>query len=101
MKKYVMLYRGGDVPQEKMAENMQEWDEFIKQLGSAQKSGMPFAAGKLVSSDGVEDYKSSHNDVTGYSEIEVESEEVALKIAKMAPNVKHGGVVELREEMAM
>ena len=101
MKKFVLLYRGGDVPQDKMEELMNDWNEFIHQLGDAQKSGLPFAGGKVVSANGVEDYKSHKDDVSGFSLIEVESEEVALKIAKMAPNVKHGGAVELREEMAM
>lgn len=101
--KIVFLYRGGNVPQEEMSENMQEWGMYIEELtkrGSL-KSGLPFKGGKMVGKDEVKDYESSHNDVSGYSELEFDSMEDAIKAAQMAPSVKHGGWVEVREGMDM
>ncbi len=103
MKKFVLLYRGGNAPDDKGQEVMEEWGQFVGELmkRGVQKAGLPFAGGKVISSDGVEDYKSSDGDVAGFSEIEVESIDEAVKAAQMAPNLKYGGTVEIREAMDM
>lgn len=101
--KYVLLYRGGNPTEEQQSQNMQDWGAFIMDLTKrgVQKAGLPFKGGKVVTEEGVTDYQSADNDVAGYSEVEVESEDQAIEIAKMAPNVKLGGSVEVRAEMEM
>lgn len=101
--KVLFLIRGGNVPQEEMEANMTEWNVYMDQLKErgVLRGGMPLAGGKVVSAEGVEDYKASDMDVAGHMELEVESLEDAVKAAQMAPNVKHGGTVEVRAEMAM
>ena len=101
--KVLFLIRGGNVPAEKQEENMKEWGGYTEELKKkgAYLSGLPLAGGKVVSTDKVKDYKSSDMDIAGYYELEVDSMENAVMAAQMAPNIKHGGNIEIREEMAM
>lgn len=101
--KVLFLFRGGDVPEEKREENMKAWATYMQELQTrgVLRGGLPLAGGKIVSKKGVSDYKSSHMDVSGHMELEVDSLEDAVNAAKMAPTVAEGGEVEVREGMDM
>src|SRR4051812_4124760 len=97
----LFLFRGGDVPEDKKEENMKAWGAYMEELQKrgVLRAGLPISGGKVVSSKGVTEYKASHMDVAGFMQLEVDSMESAVKAAHMAPNVRHGGEVEIREGM--
>ncbi len=101
--KVLFLIRGGNVSKEQLEEHSKEWMAYMDELKNrgALRGGVPLAGGKLVTTDSVEDYKASHNDVAGTLELEVDSMENAVKAAQMAPHLKFGGIVEIREAKDM
>lgn len=103
MKKFILIFRGGNVPADQQEKTNQDWFAWIGGLATkgVYKSGYPLAGGRVVTAAGTKAYKSAHNDVAGYGEIEATSLDVAVKIAKTAPNVKDGGTVEVREAIPM
>jgi hypothetical protein len=101
--KVLFLIRGGNVPADQQEASMVEWKVYMEELQKrgVLRGGLPLAGGKVVSSNGVEDYKASEGDVSGHMELEVGSLDDAVNAAKMAPNVKHSGTVEVRQAMDM
>jgi hypothetical protein len=100
MAKYLLLYRGGSMPEteEAQAAVMKAWDAWFHELGSAvADGGNPFAPGasKAISADGaVSDAKSN---ASGYSVLEADSLDAATSLAKGCPVLQGGASIEVYE----
>jgi len=104
MKKYALIYRGGNVEEEMMEESMKAWNDFIQDLmtSGVQESGMPFEiTGKVLRNGDITEYMDSPTSINGYTIIKAENLGDAVEIAKHAPTINHGGFVEVRPIMAM
>ena len=104
MSKFVLVYRGGEVPPEEQDESMARLGQWIGGLVASKKQvgGMPLEpSGKVVSDEGVMEYVDADDSVDGYSVLEVANLDEAVEIAKGAPVVDHGGMVEVRPVMEM
>ncbi len=103
MGQYVIVYLGGDQPSnpEEGKQHMAKYMEWIDSLGGAAVSPMnPLKASKTVKSDGsVVDGSSVA--MSGYTIIEAESMDAALKITKACPFLDVGGTLEVSELMQM
>ncbi len=92
---YIFIYHAGPTPitEEQRKENRQAWQTWNADLHETY--GIRTAAGKVVSSNSVVDYKGN---LKGASIIEAKSLEEAVEIAKKIPTVFYGGTVEVLEE---
>ena len=102
MAKFLLTYknpRGGGLEQspEAQAKAMEAWTTWFGQIGSALvDGGNPIGQVKTVASNGsVSDGASNAN--TGYSIIEVDSIDQAVKASQMCPVLAVGGSVEIGE----
>jgi hypothetical protein len=98
--KYLLNYHGGSgmaPTAEEQAKAMEAWTTWFGQLGSALvDGGNPVGATKTVKADGsVSDGASGAS--TGYSIIQVNSIEEAVKASQMCPVLASGGSVEVGE----
>lgn len=101
MSNYVLTYYGE--PKFKSPEEggkyMTKWQAWVSGLGATLVNpGVPFGKSKTVSSSGVSDDAGS-NRVTGFSIVNADSLDAAIKIAKGCPHLEHGtmGVHEAME----
>ena len=79
---------------------MAEWGAWMKSLGKSMTNpGVPLKATKTVSSNGVKE-SSGSNRLTGYSVVEANSIEDAIKMAKTCPHLKFG-TMDVGEAMEM
>ena len=96
MAKFLLNYHGGklaDTP-DGQAKAMEAWNTWFGQLGSALiDGGNPVGATKTVTSGGVSDGATGAS--TGYSIIEVNSIDEAVKASQMCPVLAGGGSVEV------
>ncbi len=102
MNKYVFAYYGE--PQFKSPEegkkHMSEWSTWMKSLGRSMiDPGVPLKATKTVSSKGVKDGDGSGR-LTGYSVVQTDSMDEAVKMAKTCPHLNFG-TIEVGEVMEM
>jgi hypothetical protein len=99
MAKFLLNYHGGKVAEtpDAQAAAMTAWTTWFGQLGSALvDAGNPTAATKTVASNGaVSDAGANHS--TGYSVIQVDSIDQAIKASQMCPVLETGGSVEIGE----
>jgi hypothetical protein len=97
--KYLLNYHGGGgmASPEEQAKVMEAWTTWFGQLGSALvDGGNPVGATKTVKPDGsVSDGATAAS--TGYSIIQVNSLDEAVKAAQMCPVLTSGGSVEVGE----
>jgi hypothetical protein len=109
MAKFVLLFVGGLVPDEKREQNSKDWMAWMGKLGAGEKlvDGAPFGPhSKVVSGNGeVKDYD-WHNDsnVGGYCLIKAEDVDEAVELAKDCPQLAEeygSGSVEVREFLEM
>jgi len=95
--KFLLNYHGGKLAEtpEAQAKSMADWTAWFGQLGSALvDGGNPVGSTKTVKADGsVSDGAS--NTSTGYSIIQVDSIEQAIKASQMCPVLATGGSVEV------
>ncbi len=94
--KFVLNYHGGKLAEtpEEQAKSMGEWVAWFTQLGSAVvDQGDAVGATKTVSANGVSD--GGTNRSTGYSIIQVDSIDQAIKASQMCPVLATGGSVEI------
>jgi hypothetical protein len=101
--KFLLNYHGGGLAPsaEEQAKAMTAWTTWFGQLGSALiDGGNPVGATKTVSSNGtVSDGATAAS--TGYSIIEVNSIEEAVKASQMCPVLATGGSVEVGQLLDM
>jgi len=101
MANYVFTYHGEPKFKnpEESGKYMARWQAWVGNLGKALVNpGVPFGKSKAVSSSGVSDDAGS-NRVTGFSIVEANSIDAAIKLAKGCPHLEHGtmGVHEAME----
>ena len=83
MKKFVLIHVGFETPTEEIKKAWMSW--FTKYGDKFVDSGAPFMPGKEVTKLGVTDLPHDKNAITGYSIINAESMEEAVKIVKDCP----------------
>ena len=91
MANYLLLYKGGGMPEgdEAKAKVMADWGEWMKQCGeNLVDAGNPCSNAMSVTKDNVG--KVSGDRVTGYSVIKADSMDDAVKAAQMVPLVADG-----------
>jgi hypothetical protein len=99
---YVFTYYGEPKfkSQEEGAKYMAKWLAWTDGLGKALVNpGVPLKRAKSVSSAGISDNNSS-NRLTGYSVVQADSMDAAIKMAKGCPHLEHG-TVDVAEAMDM
>ena len=103
MSKYVLLYSGGSMPQSEAETKqvMKAWDAWFSKLGKAVvDQGDPFTPiAKAVMSDGTVKNGSVDGMATGYSIIEANSLDEAVKLAKDCPVLQGGAKLTVFETM--
>ncbi|MCH9765570.1 MAG: YciI family protein [Alphaproteobacteria bacterium] len=102
MANFIFAYHGGKKPEspEAGAELMAKWQAWIGGLGDAMVNpGAPVGMSKTVSAKGVANDGGS-NPLSGFSIVEADSMEAALKLAKDCPHLDHG-TIEIAEMMKM
>lgn len=100
MANYLLAYHGGGMPEtpEQQAAVMQAWMTWMGALGSAViDGGNPVGATKVVGSTGAVTDGGGANPVTGYSILQADSLEAAVKLAQGCPVLAAGGSVEVCE----
>ena len=103
MPQYIITYLGGDQPSspEEGQQHFVKYKEWLSSLGdSAASPANPFKNTSTVNSDGTVSTGSTTS-MSGYTIIEADSMETALKIAKACPFLDIGGSLEVSELMQM
>jgi hypothetical protein len=101
MTKYLFIYHGGDQPKSKEDGDrvMAAWGEWIGQVGKAMVDvGNPTGGNRTVAADGSVS-NGGANPTTGYSILEAPDMDSALNAARMCPQLKANGSVEIAEIM--
>ncbi len=102
MANYVFAYHGGKMPEspEEGAKFMARWKAWVDGLGDASVNrGSPLGKSKTVSSGSVSDGGGS-NPLSGYSVVNADSMDAAVKMAKGCPHLDNG-TIEVAEVMEM
>jgi hypothetical protein len=103
MEKYLLVYYGGKMaatPAEQK-KSMEIWTKWFKSLGKAVVDmGAPTMAGKEVSSSG-EKKIAAANPITGYTILQAEDMDAALKMAKSSPQMADGGKIAVYSMLPM
>ena len=102
MKQFAFAYYGEPKfkSPEEGAKYMEKWGAWAGSLGKAWVNpGVPLKIAKTVSSSGVSDNNSS-NRLTGFSVLQADSMDAAIKMAKACPHLEHG-TVDVAEAMEM
>ncbi len=102
MSNYVFAYHGGKMPEspEEGAKFMARWKAWVGGLGdTVVNPGNPVGMSKTVSSGSVSDGGGS-NPLSGYSVVNADSMDAAVKMAKGCPHLDHG-TIEVAEVMEM
>jgi hypothetical protein len=103
MPKYLFIYHGGDQPksEEEGDRVMAEWRSWISEAGKAMvDAGNPTASNRTIAPNGSVS-NGGANPTTGYSILEAPDMDAALKAAKMCPQLKANGSVEVAEIMPL
>lgn len=97
MANYLLLYRGGSMPQTEIEQKevMKEWDSWFSKLGSAVvDGGNPFTpSAKTINKEGKISDGSGGPMPSGYSILKADSLDEAVKMAKDCPVLKGGAEV--------
>jgi hypothetical protein len=102
MAKYLLLYRGGSMPEteEAQAAAMKAWNAWFHELGSAvADGGNPFTPGasKAIAADGA--VSDARSNASGYSILEADSLDHATTMAKGCPVLQGGASLEIYETL--
>ena len=103
MTNYLLLYRGGSMPETPEAETqvMAAWTAWFGQLGPALvDGGNPTSTGRSISPNGVEG-NDGRPTVSGYSIISADSLDAAVALAKGCPVLQGGASIEVCETFAV
>lgn len=105
MPKYLFTYHGGSMPEteEQQAEVMNAWGAWYGEIGEALVDpGNPVGPSKTVQTDGSVSEGGGANPVSGYTIINADSLDLAVKIAQGSPILGgYGGTVEVGETVEM
>ncbi len=93
MSKFVLAHIGFEQPTEEIMADWMKWFEDIKDV-TVENVGL--GVGKEVSSVGIKDINFDSQVTTGYTIIEVESLDEAVKIAQACPSITSIKVQEVR-----
>ncbi len=93
MSKFVLVHIGFEQPTDEIMADWMKWFDDIKEI-TIENVGLGPAT--EVSTDGVRDLPFDRTAVTGYTVIEVESKDAAVKIAQSCPFISGIGVYEVR-----
>ena len=83
MKKFVFLAVGYETPTKEIMDSWMKWFDEIKE--HIVDSGNPFGPGKEITASGIKELPHDKEAITGYTIINAESMEEAVKIAKTCP----------------
>jgi hypothetical protein len=100
MAKYLLVYHGGGMAEteEAQAQVMAAWGKWFEELGGAMvDGGNPIGRTQTIDSSGSVSEGGGANPATGYSIIEADGLEAAVKLAKGCPVLATGGSVEVAE----
>lgn len=100
MPKYLLAYHGGGMPEgeEAQAKEMAAWGAWFEQLGGAVvDGGNPVGQAKTLTSPSASTDGGGANPITGYSVLQADSLQAAVKLAQGCPILKSGGTVEVGE----
>ncbi len=103
MPKFVISYLGGDQPStpEEGQKHMAEYKKWLEDLGDAVIApANPFKDTHVVTPDGAVS-KGSQTHMSGYTLIEADSIEDAVKVAQACPFLGINGTLEVSEQMQM
>ena len=93
MKKFVLAHIGFEQPTDEIMADWMQWFESIKEV-TVENVGL--SPGKEVTSEGVKDLPFDAQITTGYTVIQVESLDEAVKIAQDCPFISSVRVQEVR-----
>lgn len=102
MAQYFLIYQGGNhaMSQDDQMAHQKKWMEWVAAQGSAMvEPQVVFKDKKTVSSSGVADYAGTPT--MGYSLLEAESFDAAVKVAQACPFMDIGGEIVVAEKMSM
>ncbi len=103
MPQFLLGYYDGQQPAtpEEGEQHMQEWKNWAAALGSALiNPGTPVGITKVLTPNGVSDQPSPYP-IMGFSILDAENMDAALKLVENCPHIKYGGTLEVSEMMAM
>jgi hypothetical protein len=102
MAKFVLMFHGGETPDEPSPEVMDRWMAWFGELGEAMVDmGAPFGASATIASDGTPSEGSGPDPANGYTVIEAPDLHDAVVMAKGCPGLSSGGSVNVYEAMPM
>ena len=98
MPKFVFTYHGGQDTSSDQGAVMQAWRAFFGSLGDAVvDAGNPYAATKTINSSGNINDETGPDTATGYSIVEADDFDTALKLTEACPALANGGTVHISE----
>src|SRR5438067_12748162 len=102
MAKFVLMFHGGEPPEEPSGPVMDGWMAWFAELGKAVVDmGAPFGAAATIASDGKPSEGGGPDPATGYTVIEAANLHDAVVVAKGCPGLSSGGSVKVYEAMQM
>ncbi len=102
MAKFVLMFHGGETPEEPSPEVMDLWMAWFGELGDAVvEMGAPFGPSATIASDGTPSEGAGPDPATGYTVIEAANLHDAVVRAKGCPGLTSGGSVKLYQAMEM
>ena len=102
MAKVVLMFHGGETPEQPSPEVMDRWMAWFASLGDAViDMGSPFSGSATIASDGTPSPGAGPDPATGYTVIEAANLHDAVVLAKGCPGLVGGGSVKLYEAAQM
>jgi hypothetical protein len=102
MANFVLMFHGGETPEEPSPEVMDRWMAWFGALGDAVVDmGSPFGVAATIASDGTSSAGAGPDPATGYTVIEAANLQDAIVLAQDCPGLSGGGSVKLFEAMQM
>jgi hypothetical protein len=102
MARFVLVFHGGENPEEPSPEVMDRWMAWFAGLGeSVVDMGAPFGAATTIASDGTPSEGAGPDPATGYTVIDAANMHDAVVMAKGCPGLSSGGSVRLYQAQQM
>jgi hypothetical protein len=100
MAKFVLIFHGGENPDQPSPEVMDRWMAWFGELGaSVVDMGAPFGASATVASDRTPSEGTGPDPANGYTIIEAANLHDAVVMAKGCPGLDGGGSIKVYEAM--
>ena len=100
MAKYLLAFHGGSMPETEaeQAKAMQAWGAWYTGLGGAVVDpGNPIGQIRTIATDGSASAGGGANPVSGYTILQADSLDAAVKLASSCPILASGGSIEVGE----